>query len=464
MSAPTADIFLSYASEDREKAEPLVGVLAGRGWSVWWDKKIPPGTDYESFIKERLDAARCVIVLWSKHSTASRWVRAEANSAADRGVLVPVSINGAEVPIGLSTIQVARLADWDGRAPHAELDRLLGAVAERLGAPSAEPEEPPRQRPTWKHWLVAGAVVVHVAAGLALLFARVSSTQVRLELEVVEVGLASAALQPLITDQMGVDMLGVSGVATIDVPQAPGPGSESYGGSSLLKAEPTGAIQLEPFSVAAGARLALRRMDVPGTYRLVVEGAGFEFGASVEGPVQLVVPQVLNERRNFVPARKVAFHSDAGLVDLDFRLAAGRPSTLSPRLAANDLRLSRREYHDGEWVMVSTILTGRLFYVTLDKQGPGFSEGEALRFTQTEGVAQGLQPAGDHVALTFDGSVRGMSMGSGDLQKNLMPTWLDWLLAHRSLSLLAKLYLGLLALTAAAARWWKDIVAWARRP
>ncbi len=37
-----ADIFLSYASADRDWAKRLAAVLAGRGWSVWWDRTISP--------------------------------------------------------------------------------------------------------------------------------------------------------------------------------------------------------------------------------------------------------------------------------------------------------------------------------------------------------------------------------------------------------------------------------------
>jgi hypothetical protein len=35
IASPVADIFLSYATEDRERARVLADVLAERGWSVW---------------------------------------------------------------------------------------------------------------------------------------------------------------------------------------------------------------------------------------------------------------------------------------------------------------------------------------------------------------------------------------------------------------------------------------------
>lgn len=37
------DIFLSYASEDRERVRPIVNYLREAGWSVWWDRSVIPG-------------------------------------------------------------------------------------------------------------------------------------------------------------------------------------------------------------------------------------------------------------------------------------------------------------------------------------------------------------------------------------------------------------------------------------
>jgi len=58
-----SDIFISYASADRETAERLAGVLADEGWSVWWDRTIPPGKSFAKMIEEALKASSCVVVL-----------------------------------------------------------------------------------------------------------------------------------------------------------------------------------------------------------------------------------------------------------------------------------------------------------------------------------------------------------------------------------------------------------------
>ncbi len=56
------DVFMSYASEDRERVRPLVDALKVRGWSVWWDREIVPGDAFEARIERALADARCVVV------------------------------------------------------------------------------------------------------------------------------------------------------------------------------------------------------------------------------------------------------------------------------------------------------------------------------------------------------------------------------------------------------------------
>src|SRR5262245_29410493 len=94
-----SEIFLSYAKGDRARAALLAELLEARGWSVWWDREIPPGRTFDDVIEEALTRARCVIVLWSAESVASRWVRTEASVAAERGILVPALIDDVPIPL-----------------------------------------------------------------------------------------------------------------------------------------------------------------------------------------------------------------------------------------------------------------------------------------------------------------------------------------------------------------------------
>jgi hypothetical protein len=130
-----SDIFLSYKSEDRPKAKISAEALERHGYSVWWDRIIPPGKTFDQVIEEALDAAKCVIVLWSKESVISDWVKNEAREGARRRILVPVLIDDVKIPFEFRHIQAAQLIDWQGTLPNPEFDLLLESVGQILGKP-----------------------------------------------------------------------------------------------------------------------------------------------------------------------------------------------------------------------------------------------------------------------------------------------------------------------------------------
>lgn len=137
-----ADIFLSYAEGDREAVMPLVQALEQQGWSVFWDRKIPLGKAWHEYIEENLNAARCVVVVWSERSVVSRWVREEAEDGRQRGILIPVFMNQVEAPLGFREVQGASLWDWNGTHDHPEFASLCRALEGLLGAPDS-PLPPP---------------------------------------------------------------------------------------------------------------------------------------------------------------------------------------------------------------------------------------------------------------------------------------------------------------------------------
>jgi len=90
-----ADIFLSYANEDREAARALIALLEDAGWTVWTDRVLRAGSGWDSAREEALRDARCMIVLWSAHSVKSSWIVEEAEAARRRVKLIPVQLDRA---------------------------------------------------------------------------------------------------------------------------------------------------------------------------------------------------------------------------------------------------------------------------------------------------------------------------------------------------------------------------------
>ncbi len=123
-----ANIFISYAREDLERVRPIVEELEKRDWSVFWDRTIPPGKKYQDVITDALEAARCVLVVWTKYSITSDWVWDEANDAKARDILVPLSLDAVKIPLGFRSYHTVDLSDWCHTSPHPGFQQIIGSI------------------------------------------------------------------------------------------------------------------------------------------------------------------------------------------------------------------------------------------------------------------------------------------------------------------------------------------------
>ena len=111
--------------------------LADEGFRVWWDASLHSGETFDEVIEQRLRDAKAVVVLWSPHSVASRWVRAEATQADRRNKLVPAMIESCDRPVIFELTHTADLCDWTGdvtdvhwRSFMDDLRRLVGGASD----------------------------------------------------------------------------------------------------------------------------------------------------------------------------------------------------------------------------------------------------------------------------------------------------------------------------------------------
>jgi TolB-like protein len=114
MTTSPADIFLSYSREDQVIARRFAEGLQREGFSVWWDQSLHSGEAYDKVTETALRTAKAVVVLWSKASVESRWVRAEATTADRNGTLVPAMIEPCNRPIMFELTHTAELQEWKG--------------------------------------------------------------------------------------------------------------------------------------------------------------------------------------------------------------------------------------------------------------------------------------------------------------------------------------------------------------
>ena len=160
-----ADVFLSYAREDRVIAERLAHAIAETGRSVWWDRHIKGGAEFSRDIEQQLEAAAKVLVLWSKHAVNSRWVRDEAGVAADSGRLISTTIDGTPPPLGFRQFQTIDLKGWSAKGATIPADLAEALDVEAPAAAAGSPRPPAR-----RNWIFAGlgALMLAGAATVAI--------------------------------------------------------------------------------------------------------------------------------------------------------------------------------------------------------------------------------------------------------------------------------------------------------
>lgn len=126
------DVFVSYASQDRERVKPIVAALERHGWTVWWDRQIDAGTTFDREIEKAIDQATCIVVVWSHYSVESEWVRTEANEGLDRKCLVPTSIEDVKPPLAFRRVQTIKMSEADAQL------QLVNAVSRFAPPPVTE--------------------------------------------------------------------------------------------------------------------------------------------------------------------------------------------------------------------------------------------------------------------------------------------------------------------------------------
>jgi hypothetical protein len=300
--------------------------------------------------------------------------------------------------------------------------------------------------PLRRRWAVRLVALGTLVCASVLLFARMSSTEVELELKVSEFSFVLPTVQA-ITDEISVATLGVSGLTAIELPSAPGGSEATQSASDIYLAAResdgrAGAVSLSPITLPAGSRVTLRKLDERRRYRLALRGATSELAVSVNGPTHIVVPAALNEVGHFSFPRRITLEPDSHEVALDVAIAerAGAPNAFRSPLPVESLLLFRVDRFDegGQTLIrqVSTIDSGTLYFESIEGRARPLRAGEGLRFASSAGEISEWHVADDGVRLRFHGRVKGMSSGSGEIERSLMPTVLDWLRAQHGLSLL----------------------------
>jgi hypothetical protein len=145
-------VFLSYASADKQVARNIVDKLRQEGIRVWFDTyELQPADSIAEVMEKVLSASDYLVVLLSPHSVNSVWVQQELGAALSSDLtarditLLPVLIADCEIPPPLAYYQyldlrtdfeqgVNRLVKQISAAPEIDFSELDGRAFEDLVA------------------------------------------------------------------------------------------------------------------------------------------------------------------------------------------------------------------------------------------------------------------------------------------------------------------------------------------
>ena len=172
-----ADIFVSYASQDRDVAFRIVGFLEEQGISCWVaPRDVPPGVEYGQAIINGIEQSRALVLILSDQSNDSMFVRKEVERAVSKTKpVLPVRIREVTPSGSLEFfISSAQWVDAWKSPMEQHLLPLVGAI-KAIGQPGAAPVRsaslPPPRRSSMPLVVGTGLAAALVAAGGAWWYA-----------------------------------------------------------------------------------------------------------------------------------------------------------------------------------------------------------------------------------------------------------------------------------------------------
>ena len=93
------DIFISYKSEDIEKARKVRDHLEKDGFSVWMaPDSITGGASYAAEIPPAIDGAKVFVLVFTKNTQGSKWVSRELDRAINGNkIIIPLMLDDCEL-------------------------------------------------------------------------------------------------------------------------------------------------------------------------------------------------------------------------------------------------------------------------------------------------------------------------------------------------------------------------------
>jgi hypothetical protein len=317
-------------------------------------------------------------------------------------------------------------------------------------------------------WPLIGLLGLTLFVVTVLLFARVRTTEIELDLLLSEVSFRIPQ-QQVLYNEIALSSLAASGLDEIQLPRSQAREArrlqkgQGEGGAIRLTAQSdsqnVGVITLGTLIVPAETKMSLRPTGIPQQYQISFKSAGLNFPVSVTGPIEIGLPSAPAEVLTFSSPKSVTLKSGRDPVDLNLTLLKEAKNTFSRQVVIDSLALFGLDQylnlHQTILRRVSTIASGTLYFQSLGGKEHRLRAGEAISFKASKGEIRTLELKGDQISFSFHGRVSGMTTGGEENRVSLMPTYLEWLKARHGLSLLWGTTLYFFGLILSIIRWWR---------
>jgi hypothetical protein len=340
-----------------------------------------------------------------------------------------------------------------------ELSRLQ-ALAQLTDMAERASETPAKRR-----WEIPALFLASVVIATVLLFVHVRETETELAVETESVSFHTVRDQTILPTRT-VGRISLNGVNSVILPRARDPEGarvaervENLSRLSLVavgKEEGGGRITLSGLAAPSGTEIRLHSPELQSGLAMLIGGNPVQFDIVLSGLIKLAASGEGEHVLEFGNGRKVEVDAGPAAFGMDIDpgksgLAFSSPIEIN-RLILHRIRADVLEVAE---TRPSGIITGKLHYPSESRNAYQLRKGERLQLNILSGEIHDLTVTERSTSLLFKGRVSALSSNTFSSDRNLMPTYLQWLQSDHELTLFWGAALYLFVAFSAIVKWWR---------
>ena len=260
-----------------------------------------------------------------------------------------------------------------------------------------------------------------------------------------------------------LESLGVSSFDNISLPRTRQANAEDLTvppGNFWIPEGGNGKISMAPVHADRGTRIWLSKTQGEAAATLSMQGQDPGITANLSGIVGIDSGGERLGERDFGRPRPVDIHATSpNILNLALRFDGDQDISFPSHIMISSLSLQELKDVVADGLRtprkVSTVLEGEIFNESMNGKKYQLRKGEWLLVDGVVGEIRSMQITTDGIRLDYHGKVTGISVGSSQNQRSLMPNWLEWFGERHSVKMLWGAFLWLLSTLFGVIKWWR---------